>query len=185
MSNYPLKWITDDLAVGCVPMFQPDLDVMKQHGIDAIVNLCGEFFDLHEIQAEAGFKVYFFPISDECAPDMDAMEAAFAWMDTAIAKGNKILVHCRFGIGRTGTFVAAYLMQHGLGMKAAVKALKHTRANPTHYCQWKMLRKYKKKLKSDNGLPEDRATEDPEAGMSKNRGRNFRPNERPTSNIEH
>lgn len=128
-------------------MFQVDLDAVKAAGIDAIVNLCGEFCDLHDIQTEAGFDVYYLPIPDECAPDMAAMEAAFAWLDDTIAEGRKALVHCRFGVGRTGTFVTAYLMKKGLDMKAAGKALKSTRANPTQYCQWKMLRTYKKKLR--------------------------------------
>ena len=78
---------------------------------------------------------------------MDAIEAAFAWLDETIARGRKVLVHCRFGVGRTDTFVTAYLMKTGLDMKAAAKVLKSTRANPSHYCQWKMLRTYKKKLK--------------------------------------
>ena len=147
MAEYDLKWITDSLAVGCAPMFQPDLDSVKKQGIDAIVNLCGEFCDLHEIQTEAGFDVYYLPIADECAPDMASMEAAFEWLNKTIALGRKVLVHCRFGVGRTGTFVTAYLMKTGLDMKAAAKALKHTRANPTNHCQWKMLRTYKKKLK--------------------------------------
>ncbi len=148
MAEYTLKWITDGLAVGCAPMFQIDLESVERQGINAIVNLCGEFFDLHEIQTEAGFKVYYFPIKDECAPDnMEIMETAFEWLDNTIAEGRKILVHCRFGMGRTGTFVTAYLMKNGLDMKAAAKALQHTRATPTHYCQWKMLKKYEKKLK--------------------------------------
>jgi hypothetical protein len=37
-------------------------------------------------------------------------------------------------------------MKEGLDMKAAAKVLKHSRANPTHHCQWKLLRSYKKKL---------------------------------------
>ena len=145
--SYTLKWITDNLAVGYAPMVQVDLDTVKKQGIDAIVNLCGEFCDLHEIQMESGFEVYYFPIQDECAPDMEAMQQAFKWLDSAIAENRKVLVHCRFGIGRTGTFVTAYLMKNGLDMTAAAKALKHTRADPTHYCQWKFLRSYKKKLK--------------------------------------
>jgi hypothetical protein len=32
-------------------------------------------------------------------------------------------------------------------MKTASRRLKHTRANPTNSCQWKLLRKYQKKLK--------------------------------------
>ena len=148
MNSYSLKWITDDLAVGYAPMFDVDLESAKRQGISAIVNLCGEFCDLHEIQTDAGFDVYYFPIPDECAPDVDSMETVFLWMDNTIAADRKILVHCRFGVGRTGTFVTAYLMQKGYDMKAAAKALKHTRANPTQYCQWKMLKTYKKKLKS-------------------------------------
>lgn len=145
--SYPLTWITDHLAVGHAPMFDVDLDVLRDNGIDAIVNLCGEFCDLHEIQMASGFEVHYFPIPDECAPDMEAMERAFGWVDQIIADGRKVLVHCRFGVGRTGTFVTGYLMKNGLDMKAAAKALKHSRANPTHHCQWKMLRSYQKKLK--------------------------------------
>jgi protein-tyrosine phosphatase len=144
---YTLKWIWDNLAVGYAPMFQVDLEMVKKHGIDAIINLCGEFCDLHEIQRESGFDVYYVPIQDECAPDMEAMEEAFKWLDDRLAEKRKVLVHCRFGIGRTGTFVTAYLMKNGLDMTAAGKALKHTRADPTQYCQWKFLRSYKKKLK--------------------------------------
>ena len=147
MTEFPLKWVTESLAVGYAPMFQVDLESLKQQGIDAIVNLCEEFCDLHEIQMEAGFDVYYLPITDECAPDMEAMEAAIEWVDSTVALGRKVLVHCRFGIGRTGTFVTAYLMKNGLDMKAAAKALKHTTANPSQYCQWKLLRSYKKKLK--------------------------------------
>ena len=145
--TYELKWINDNLAVGHAPMMDIDLDVLREQGIDAIVNLCGEFCDLHQIQVESGFDVYYFPIADECAPDMTAMELAFKWLDQTIADGRKALVHCRFGVGRTGTFVTAYLMKSGLDMKTAAKALKHTRATPTQHCQWKMLRSYKQKLK--------------------------------------
>ena len=147
MTDYRLTWISDNLAVGYALIDQVDLESVRQQGIDAIVNLCGEFCDLHEIQEEAGFDVYYFPIADECAPDMEAMEQAFKWLDNIVAEGRKVLIHCRFGVGRTGTFVTAYFMKNGLDMKAAAKILKNTRANPTHHCQWKLLKSYKKKLK--------------------------------------
>ena len=79
--GYDLTWSTDQLAVGHAPMFDVDLDVLRDNGIDAIVNLCGEFCDLHELQAEAGFEVHYVPIPDECAPDPAAMEAAFGWVE--------------------------------------------------------------------------------------------------------
>ena len=147
MSTYKITWVTDNLAVGYAPLSYEDLASMGKQGIDAIVNLCGEFCDLHEIQQQSGFEVYYLPVPDECAPDMEAMEKALDWLDTTISEGKKVLVHCRFGVGRTGTFVTAYLIKSGMDMKTAGKKLKTTRANPTNYCQWKLLRTYGKKLK--------------------------------------
>jgi len=147
VSGYELTWITEQLAAGHAPMSYEDLDAIKTQGIDAIVNLCGEYCDLHEIQQDTGFDVFYLPIPDECAPDMEAMEKALAWLEDKISRGHKALVHCRFGVGRTGTFVSAFLMRTGMDLKAAEKVLKSTRAKPSNYCQWKLLRQYNKKLK--------------------------------------
>ncbi len=144
MSEYQVTWITHNLAVGHAPMSYAELDDIKAQGIDAIVNLCGEFCDLHEIEQESGFEVYYLPIADESAPDMAEMEKGLHWLDEAIYLGKKILVHCRHGIGRTGTFVTAYLLRRGLGMKMADKILQHTKATPANYSQWRFLKKYGK-----------------------------------------
>ncbi len=145
MPEYSLTWITPNLAVGYAPMSYAELESIREQGIDAIVNLCGEFCDLHEIEEKSGFDVYFLPIPDEGAPDMEKMEKALEWLDEAIYLGKKVLVHCRHGIGRTGTFVTAYLIRRGLGLKLASKKLKATRASPTNYNQWRLLKKYGKR----------------------------------------
>ena len=145
MSAYPLTWVTRNLAVGHAPMSYEELDSLKEQGIDAIVNLCGEFSDLAEIEETAGFQVFWLPIPDETAPRMDEMEKGLEWLDEAIYLGKKVLVHCRHGIGRTGTFVTAYLLRRGFGLKKAGKLLKTTRANPTNFSQWWLLRKFGKK----------------------------------------
>ena len=146
--EYELTWVTPQLAAGYAPMSYEELDSIRDQGIDAIVNLCGEFTDLHEIEEKAGFEVYYLPTPDEHAPEMAAMERALEWLDEAIYLGKKVLVHCRHGHGRTGTFVSAYLVRRGLGLKKAEKLLKNTRANPTNYAQWKLLRKFNKKEKA-------------------------------------
>jgi protein-tyrosine phosphatase len=147
LSEYQITWVTSQLGVGHAPLSYADLDAVRKEGVDAIVNLCGEYCDLHEIEKDSGFKVYYLPIHDECAPDMKEMEDAITWVGNRIRRGRKVLVHCRFGVGRTGTFVTAYLLKEGFDMKTASRRLKHTRANPTNSCQWKLLRKYQKKLK--------------------------------------
>jgi protein-tyrosine phosphatase len=70
------------------------------------------------------------PITDEEAPALDDLERALAWVGDCINAGKKVLVHCRFGIGRTGTFVAAYLMSKGHSIKVALRTMKHTPSLP-------------------------------------------------------
>jgi protein-tyrosine phosphatase len=147
MVEYSLTWITSHLALGYAPMSYDELDSLKQQGINGIVNLCGEFTDLHEIEKSAGFEVFWLPIDDENAPDMVAMEKGLEWLDEAVYLGKKVLVHCRHGIGRTGTFVTAYLLRRGFSLKKAGKLLKKTRANPSNFSQWWLLRKFGKKEK--------------------------------------
>ncbi len=143
--GYKITWITDFLGVGRAPMSYDELDDIREQGIDGIINLCHEYSDLHKLEEEAGFEVYYLPIYDECAPDMDELEKGLQWLDEAIYLKKKVLVHCRFGQGRTGTITSAYLLRRGLGMKRTKKELKKTRAMPATYRQWKFLRKYGKK----------------------------------------
>lgn len=139
---YQLNWITDHLATGHAPMSYADLESIRHQGICAIVNLCGEFCDLHQIEEESGFDVYYLPVVDECAPDLSAMEEALDWMDEAIYLDKKVLVHCRMGHGRTGTFIAAYLLRRGFDYKGAEKTMKGRHANPATFSQRRFLKRY-------------------------------------------
>ncbi len=142
---YTMNWVTDHLAVGSAPMSYDQLDAIAAQGVDAILNLCGEFCDLHDIEAGHGFEVYYLPIPDEEAPDMHAMEKALHWLDESIYLGKRVLIHCRHGIGRTGTVLNAYLLRRGLGPKLAGKKLKGLKSKPASFDQWWSLRKYAKK----------------------------------------
>lgn len=145
---HQLHWITEHLATGHAPMSYEDLDSIREQGIDAIVNLCGEFCDLHQIEETSGFEVYYLPVVDEHAPDLEAMERALDWLDEAIYLGKKVLVHCRMGHGRTGTFIAAYLLRRGFDFKGAEQTMKGRNARPATYSQRSFLKEYGKKAGS-------------------------------------
>lgn len=144
-SNYPIYWVTNHLATGPAPMSYDHLDSLKAEGIDAIMNLCAEYCDLHDIESKQGFEVYYLPIEDEETPQLQALETALAWMDEAIYLGKKVYVHCRHGIGRTGTIISAYLLRRGLGSKLVKQKLKKMRSRPANFDQWWLVRKIGKK----------------------------------------
>jgi protein-tyrosine phosphatase len=139
---YPIKWITPQVAVGYAPHSQTDVDAIKALGIEAVLNLCAECYDLHEIESAAGLEVYWLPIADEDAPEPGAAQKALEWLDSMLAQNKKVLVHCRFGIGRTGTLVTAWLLTQGYALDDALEMLSHTPTEPNSRRQWDFLKAF-------------------------------------------
>ena len=142
--EYDLTWVTGNIAVGGAPVSYRAMEELRNEGIDCILNLCAEYCDLHWIEADQGFEVYYLPIIDEKAPDLSELEKGLDWLDECIYLGKKVLIHCRFGIGRTGTVLNSYLLRRGLGHKMASKRLKKLRSKPQNFSQWRFVRKYAK-----------------------------------------
>ena len=140
--TYPLKWVTPQIAVGPAPRSRADIDAIINRGVEAVLNLCAECYDLHEIEAAAGLWVHWMPISDESAPELGEAQDALDWLDAMTAEGRKVLVHCRFGIGRTGTMVTAWLLRQGHTLDEALDVLDHTPARPSSQRQWDFLRDF-------------------------------------------
>ncbi len=97
-------------------------------GISHFVNLmepeeldhAGRFFDdylpLARAAVEAGIELSCsrFPIRDYHAPSAELMNTILNDIDGAIEAGRCVYVHCRGGVGRSGTVVGCFLMRHGL-----------------------------------------------------------------------
>ena len=98
--------------------------------------------ELPAIQENAGFEVYYLPIEDEEAPDIASLDKALDWLDEQLYLGKYVYIHCRHGIGRTGTVLNAYLLRRGLGHRRAAKILHELRAEPANFRQWRTVRKY-------------------------------------------
>ena len=135
MDNYPLKWITESLAVGYAPRSDYHLQMIHSAGIQAIVDLCAECYDLHAVEKESNFDVFYLPIADEASPTVEDLEELIIWMKFQIDSGNRVLVHCRYGIGRTGTVVLAFLISAGCSFKKAKKMMSSTPSWPSNRAQ--------------------------------------------------
>lgn len=64
-----------------------------------------------------------FPIGDFGLPTSAQMTATLNAIDSALAAGRKLYLHCYGGIGRTGTVVGCYLVRHGLNGAQALDQL--------------------------------------------------------------
>jgi protein-tyrosine phosphatase len=94
-------------------------------GVDCFVNLTrpGEL-PAYSTALPAGSWYYHLPIPDHGLPaDPDVMRRIQAVVGSALTAGRCVYVHCRMGIGRTGTVLGCRLVEEGLTGEAALEAL--------------------------------------------------------------
>jgi protein-tyrosine phosphatase len=72
-----------------------------------------------------------FPIRDLGTPSKDEMAALLAEIESAVGAGKTVYVHCWGGIGRTGTVVGCYMVQHGSSAEQALTTIEHLRRGVT------------------------------------------------------
>lgn len=114
-----------------------DLDVISAWGADAVVTLLEDFeLELLKIPTlpsqlqSRGIKWFHLPIRDVDIPDRHFEEK---WIEcgqqlrTILSREGKILLHCRGGIGRTGTIAARLLVEFGYKPSDAVALVRRTR----------------------------------------------------------
>ena len=67
------------------------------------------------------------PIRNWEIPPPLMMVRILAILDTALAEGHNVYVHCAGGIGRTGTVVGCYLVRHGMQGEVALEEVMRLR----------------------------------------------------------
>jgi len=140
--GFRLLPVGQGLAVGAMPCKEAHLDLLRAHGVSAVLNLCAEFCDLPDIEREHGLKVFYLPIDDYDVPDPEALDKALAWVRAQADQGGRVYVHCRFGMGRTGTVLYCLLLGRGLRLPEVERACKGLPARPVNAKQWRFVTDY-------------------------------------------
>lgn len=107
------------------------LDAFLSDGFDTFFDLtvAGETQPYEALlREEAGYyglPVHYqrFPIGDFGLPKPAQMTAILDAIESALAAGRKLYLHCYGGIGRTGTVVGCYLVRQGLTGTQALEQL--------------------------------------------------------------
>jgi len=92
------------------PQMTPEdyFPIWRRYGVKAVVRLNRKMYDSRRF-VEAGFVHYDFFFVDGTPP---TEEILMAFLDTCERESGVLAVHCKAGLGRTGTLIACYIMKH-------------------------------------------------------------------------
>jgi len=114
-----------------------DLQAIQSWGAQALVNLMeGHEYELLRVPDYVAkvrsypMEYFHLPIVDVHPPDgrfEELWKSAGPRLREILLDGGKILIHCRGGIGRTGTVAAQLLVELGMPHEKAIKAVRAAR----------------------------------------------------------
>jgi len=125
--------IDSHLLLGAVPMvLAGHVATLHQDGVRAVVNLQAE--NRGPLEAYAALKPpieqLWLPVIDHTEPSVDQLEQAVAFIRRHQGRGERVLVHCKGGHGRSAAVAAAWLVSDwggGLTLEDAQQHLSSVR----------------------------------------------------------
>jgi ADP-ribosyl-[dinitrogen reductase] hydrolase len=140
MTICPGKKQTDALSGAWDRTLDEDMEAIKAFEAAALITLMpdGELQSLRvssgQIRDKAsvlGIEWFQLPIPDQGIPDR-AFEAAWAVVEprllALLRAGRNIAIHCKGGLGRTGTIAALLLVELGADPRVAIQSVRNARA---------------------------------------------------------
>lgn len=120
------RWVERNTLAACprpglFDSLDRDLAALRKAGITHIVSL-EEIEHIPASEAAAhGMSVLWHPIQDMRATTHAGARKIAEWIAHAINHGGRVAVHCKGGLGRTGTIIAAYLVYRGASPREALR----------------------------------------------------------------
>lgn len=120
------NWITHHLALG--GMLRPGkAGLLKNIEIQAVINLCSEALDDEDALRMNGIKYLHLPTPDLCAVSQSMLWQGVNFTRPFILLGEKVLIHCQHGIGRSALLTCCALVSLGHSPLSALVLAKNAR----------------------------------------------------------
>jgi protein-tyrosine phosphatase len=122
-----LHFVTPELAVGASFPRGAAARLAREHGIGRVVDVRLEARD-DEAELEVhGIRLLHLPTEDCCAVSARHLRAGVAFAVEGMELGQRVLVHCQYGIGRSALLGLCVLVARGNAPLEAMTRLKEAR----------------------------------------------------------
>jgi rhodanese-related sulfurtransferase len=127
VSSPNFHWLTDRLAVGGAFPAADSADLAHQHGFSAVVDLRAEDCDDAELLRAAGIDLLHLPTPDLLTASRQHLEQGVVFARERLARGEKVLIHCQHGIGRSALLALCVMVEEGFEPLDALRRAKDRR----------------------------------------------------------
>jgi len=123
-------WIDSPYILGSDNPTNASLEHLRRQGFNVLVSLLEEDeqaprYDI-SLTKEMGFIRHNLPVEDFNPPTVNQL-LEFIGIIVRLAPESKMVIHCQAGIGRTGTFAAAYWIFKGMAVADAIAFVRKAR----------------------------------------------------------
>ncbi len=115
-------------------------DLARDHAIKAVVDLRVEDCDDEIVLHDHGITFLHLPTEDLCAVSQDRLDEGVTFANRHLDSGERVLIHCEHGIGRSATLALCVLVSRGMPPLDALELAKTQRPlvspSPVQYEAW-------------------------------------------------
>jgi predicted protein tyrosine phosphatase len=122
-----LHFIAPGLAVGSRFPMEAAAHLAAEHGISRVVDVRVEACDDEAVLRTHGIRLLHLPTEDTCAIVQERIRHGVEFVNEGLDRGEKVLVHCQHGIGRSALLAVCVLVSRGDPPLVALERAKRAR----------------------------------------------------------